>query len=95
MTRRLSSHEFETEAGELTGVWRAGRRVLSLYCRNACDANFAVEWKHLKREEFLVFVELGGKTEDFLVIPAMTVDFFYSRVIDHFGGVKLTLSSHS
>ena len=95
VTRRLSSHEFETEAGELTGVWRAGRCVLSLYCRNACDANFAVEWKHLKREEFLVFVELGGKTEDFLVIPAMTVDFFYSRVIDHFGGVKLTLSSHS
>ena len=95
VTQRLKNRELETEAGELTGVWRAGRRILSLYCRNACDADFTTEMKHTKREEFLVFVEVGGKTEDFLVIPAMSVGSFYSRVMDHFGGVKLITAPHS
>ena len=89
VTRRPTNREWEKEAGEWPGVWRAGRRVLSLYCRNARDANFAAETKHLKTEEILVFVEVGGKSEDFLVIPAMSVRSFVSRVIDHIGGVKL------
>lgn len=89
VTRRPTNREWEKEAGEWPGVWRAGRRVLSLYCRNARDANFAAETKHLKTEEFLVFVEVGGKSEDFLVIPAMSVRSFVSRVIDHIGGVNL------
>lgn len=91
VTRRPTNREWEKEAGEWPGVWRAGRRVLSLYCRNARDANFAAETKHLKTEEFLVFVEVGGKSEDFLVIPAMSVRSFVSRVIDHIGGVKLAI----
>lgn len=91
MTRRPTNREWEKEAGEWPGVWRAGRRVLSLYCRNARDANFAAETKHLKTEEILVFVEVGGKSEDFLVIPAMSVRSFVSRVIDHIGGVKLAI----
>ena len=91
VTRRPTTREWEKEAGEWPGVWRAGRRVLSLYCRNARDANFAAETKHLKTEEFLVFVEVGGKSEDFLVIPAMSVRSFVSRVIDHIGGVKLAI----
>lgn len=91
MTRRPTNREWEKEAGGWPGVWRAGRRVLSLYCRNARDANFAAETKHLKTEEFLVFVEVGGKSEDFLVIPAMSVRSFVSRVIDHIGGVKLAI----
>ena len=91
VTRRPTNREWEKEAGESPGVWRAGRRVLSLYCRNARDANFAAETKHLKTEEFLVFVEVGGKSEDFLVIPAMSVRSFVSRVIDHIGGVKLAI----
>ena len=89
VTRRPTNREWEKEAGEWPGVWRAGRRVLSLYCRNARDANFAAETKHLKTEEILVFVEVGGKSEDFLVIPAMSVRSFVSRVIDQIGGVKL------
>ena len=91
VTRRPTNREWEKEAGEWPGVWRAGRRVLSLYCRNARDANFAAETKHLKTEEILVFVEVGGKSEDFLVIPAMSVRSFVSRVIDHIGGVKLAI----
>ena len=91
VTRRPTNREWEKVAGEWPGVWRAGRRVLSLYCRNARDANFAAETKHLKTEEFLVFVEVGGKSEDFLVIPAMSVRSFVSRVIDHIGGVKLAI----
>ena len=91
VTRRPTNREWEKEAGEWPGVWRAGRRVLSLYCRNARDANFVAETKHLKTEEFLVFVEVGGKSEDFLVIPAMSVRSFVSRVIDHIGGVKLAI----
>lgn len=91
VTRRPTNREWEKEAGKWPGVWRAGRRVLSLYCRNARDANFAAETKHLKTEEFLVFVEVGGKSEDFLVIPAMSVRSFVSRVIDHIGGVKLAI----
>lgn len=91
VTRRPTNREWEKEAGEWPGVWRAGRRVLSLYCRNARDANFAAETKHLKTEEILVFVEVGGKSEDFLVIPAMSVRSFVSRVIDQIGGVKLAI----
>ena len=38
-----------------------------------------------------MFVEVGGKSEDFLVIPAMSVRSFVSRVIDQIGGVKLAI----
>lgn len=94
VTRRPTNREWEKEAGEWPGVWRAGRRVLSLYCRNARDANFAAETKHLKTEEFLVFVEVGGKSEDFLVIPAMSVrSFGFPRNRSHWRGETCYLNS--